>query len=105
MKPDQTIPALLQVFKTKPALFPAETLEKLDGTLDNLEGQHIYIVSKEIKDWLGKQNRQLKDTVSLFAQSFREIKGGRGGEAGSDEMLLKKSFVELQEAVKDKLNA
>lgn len=103
MKPDQTIPALLQVFKTTPALFPVKTLKELDQTLTGLENEHIYLVSKEIKEWVSKQSRQLKETVTLFSQSFREIKAVRQVE-GIEEEMLQNRFRELQEAVKKKLN-
>ncbi|GEM_PF-5808004 len=100
---DQTIPALLQVFKSTPTLFPAKTIQELDLKLAGLENENIHIVTKEIKDWVSKQTRPIKDNVTLFAQSFREIKSVRKVEASEEEMLVNR-FRELRDAVKSKLN-
>ena len=99
---DQTIPALLQVFKSTPTLFPAKTIQELDQKLASLEKENIHIVTKEIKEWVGKQTRPLKENVTLFAQSFREIKNVRKIEASEEEMLQNR-FRELREAVKTKI--
>lgn len=100
---DQTIPALLQVFKSTPALFPAKTINELDRKIAGLENENIHIVTKEIKEWVSKQSRPLKENVTLFAQSFREIKNIRKVE-GSEEEILENRFRELRDAVKNKLN-
>lgn len=99
---DQTIPALQQVLKTSPALFTTKVLRELDQKLAGLEAENIHIVTKEIKEWVSKQNRQLKETVNLFAQSFREIKNVKKVEA-TEEEILENRFRELREAVKTKL--
>lgn len=101
---DQTIPALLQVLKTSPALFTTKVLNELDGKLAGLQAENIHIVTKEVKDWVGKQNRQFKETVNLFSQSFREIKNVKKVE-GTEEEILENRFRELREAVKTKLNS
>ncbi|HEY9851457.1 MAG TPA: hypothetical protein V6D28_18445 [Leptolyngbyaceae cyanobacterium] len=100
---DQTIPALQQVLKTSPALFTTKVLKELDQKLASLEAENIHIVAKEVKEWVSKQNRQFKETVNLFAQSFREIKNVKKAE-GSEEEILENRFRELREAVKIKIN-
>ena len=102
-KMDQTIPALLQVFKTTPAIFPAKTIKELEQKIGGLENENIHIVTKEIKEWVSKQSRPIKENVTLFAQSFREIKNIRKVEASEEEMLQNR-FRELRDAVKNKLN-
>lgn len=102
-KMDQTIPALLQVFKTTPALFPVKTIKELDQKIAGLENENIHIVTKEIKEWVSKQSRPIKENVTLFAQSFREIKNIRKVEASEEEILANR-FRELRDAVKNKLN-